>query len=125
MRSTDWIVSVAFTFFSYLFFVHFESLRLAGVAVFPFLFAFYISSDEWRVGRAVLQAILPVILSVVLVFVVSLLWTTVISHSTGGELLSASAYAFLLMLFLVGIVGLPLACAGVFVRHYRLVRVSD
>lgn len=125
MRSTDWIISVIFTLFAYLFFVNFESFRLIGLVVFSFAFAYYISTDEWRLGRAVLLTILPIVLAVVLLFVAPLLWLTIVEHSARGPLVTSAAFGFLFMLVLSVIIGLPLACAGVLVRHYRVVRVAD
>lgn len=125
MRSTDWLISVGFTIFAYLFFVNFESLRLGGLVVFSFLFAYYISSDEWRMGRAVLLSILPILLSVALLFIAPLFWSTVIEQSARGPGLTAAAYGFLVMLLLSVVIGIPLACAGAMIRHYRVVRVAD
>jgi hypothetical protein len=125
MRSTDWLISVGFTLVAYLFFVNFESLRLGGLIVFSFLFAYYISSDEWRFGRAVLLSILPILISVALLFVAPLFWSTVVEQSARGPVLATAAYGFLVMLFLSIIIGIPLACAGAMIRHYRVVRVAD
>ncbi len=125
MRSTDWVISFIFTLFVYLFFVNFESWRLLGLVLFSFSFSYYVSSDEWRLGRAVLVSILPIVLGVMLLFLVPLFWATVVEHSIRGPILSSAAYGFLLTLLLSVLVGIPLACAGVLVRHYRVVRVVE
>jgi hypothetical protein len=125
MRSTDWFISAAFTLFAYLFFVNFESFRLGGLIIFSFFFAYYISSDEWRLGRAVLLSILPILLSVALLFLAPLFWTTLIDQSMRGPALASAAYGFLIMLLLSVLIGIPSACAGAMIRHYRVVRVSE
>ncbi|MEK6970524.1 MAG: hypothetical protein AABW68_02405 [archaeon] len=125
MRSTDWMISLAFALFAYLFFVNFESFRLIGMGLFSFLFAYYISSDEWRLGRAVMLSLIPLFLSVIFLFLAPFFWATVVEESIRGPLLVSAAYGFLVMLFLSVLVGIPLACAGVMIRHYRFVRVTE
>ena len=122
VRSTDSIITVVFTLFLYLFFVNFESYRLIGIVVFSILFGYYISRDEWRAGRAIMLSSLPTFLAIVLIFVVSLFWSTVVMHSIDSTTLIPVAYAFFTLLLAALIVGVPLAGVGVFIRHYRVVR---
>ena len=122
MRSTDSLITVALTIFLYFFFVNFESYRLIGIIVFSFLFGYFISRDEWRAGRAITLSALPILLAVVLIFVVSLFWSTVVTHSLNSTALVPVAYAFFVLLLAAILIGVPLAGAGVFIRHYRVVR---
>lgn len=122
MRSTDSVITVALTIFLYLFFVNFESYRLIGIIVFSVLFGYFISRDEWRAGRAITLSALPVILAVVLIFVVSLFWSTVVTQTADSIALAPIAYGFIVLLLAAILIGVPLAGLGVFIRHYRVVR---
>ena len=122
MRSTDSVITVALTIFLYLFFVNFESYRLIGIIVFSVIFGYFISRDEWRAGRAITLSALPAILAIVLIFVVSLFWSTVVTHSVNSISLVPVAYAFFVLMLAAVLIGVPLAGLGVFIRHYRVVR---
>lgn len=124
MRSTDSVITVALTLFLYLFFVNFEAYRLIGIIVFPLVIGFFVSRDEWRTDRAVFLSTIPIVFAIVLLFVVSLFWSALFTHSVQPTSLAPLAYAFFVLLLAALIIGVPLAGVGVFIRHFRLVRAD-
>ena len=122
IRTTHWVFSLLLALITYLVLLYLSSYRLVALVLLAFIFGFIISKDEWRVGRAVLKTIVPILGGITLLFLTPLFWATVIETTQRASILNAAAYGFLLMLALTLLLGVPFSCAGVLVRHYKLVR---
>lgn len=122
MRTNEWYISLIIIVASYLSFVFFSDFRFLFLIFFAFVFSGIISRDERRLGRVVLQTIVPLLISIVIFFSAALL-----AASLRGELLlqtsqmAVVAIAFLSMLLLCALVGTPLAWAGAQTRLLGLI----
>ncbi len=117
MKTSAWPVIVLMTLTSYLFLSIFSGQRIFVLLFFPLLFGYIVSRDEWRTGRVVLLSIIPIFISTVMVFVISFILAAFVNSPVlRSELVSRAAVAFLALLFLSGLLGVPLAWVGTRIR---------
>jgi|GEM_PF-6021487 len=113
MRTNEWYFSIIIISITYFSFAFLSAFRLPILLVFSFIFSVMIARDETRLGRVVLQTIVPILISIVLLFSLSIIYS-----SLSGELVLQSsqmshvALGFLSMLLFGLILGAPLAWLG-------------
>jgi len=119
MRTNEWYVSVGMILITYLAFALLPNYRLFTMIIFSFVFAAIIARDEWRLGRIVLRSVVPLFISVVLLFSIALVSS---SLDASSPLSSGKAPAFALaciaLLVLCALVGVPLAWLGAQTRRF-------
>lgn len=121
MRTTDWYISLGMIILSYLAFAFFSDYRIVFLIIFSFSFSLIVSRDEWRLGRIISHSIIPLFLSVALLFIAAYLGSSFDGDSPlqSGQA-SVAAIGCIVLLSLCLLLGVPLAWAGARVRNYFL-----
>lgn len=113
MRTNEWYFSILIILITYFSFVFLSAFRLPILLIFSFTFSILIARDETRVGRVIMQTVVPILISIVLIFSLSIIYS-----SLSGELvlqssqMSRVALGFLSMLLFGLVLGTPLAWLG-------------
>lgn len=119
MRTNEWYVTVGMILVTYFSLALLPNYRLFTMIIFSFVFAAIVARDEWRLGRVVLRTVVPLLISVVLLFSIALMSS---SLDTNSPLSSGQAPAFALacivLLLLSVLVGVPLAWLGAQTRRF-------
>lgn len=119
MRTNEWYVTVGMILITYFTLALLPNYRLFTMIIFSFIFAAIVARDEWRLGRIVLQTIVPLLISVVLLFSVALVSSSLDANSplSSGQA-PAFALACIVLLLLSVLIGVPLAWLGAQTRRF-------